>query len=66
MFTNAYPGSAGKRIITKMDGAAKLSSQNHDGMPYFYYATNNIYSGHHYPKENISHIVWLYHHFTVG
>ena len=26
----------------------------------------NIYSGHRYPKEIISHVVWLYHRFTLS
>ncbi len=26
----------------------------------------NIFSGHRYPKEIISHVVWLYHHFTLS
>jgi len=25
-----------------------------------------IYSGHRYPKEIISHVVWLYHRFTLS
>ena len=27
---------------------------------------NNIYSGHRYPKEIISHVVWLYYRFTLS
>lgn len=27
---------------------------------------NNIYSGHRYPKEIISYVVWLYHRFTLS
>ena len=26
----------------------------------------NIYSGHRYPKQIISHVVWLYHRFTLS
>jgi putative transposase len=28
--------------------------------------TKSIYSGHRYPKEIISHVVWLYHRFTLS
>ncbi|NOQ80434.1 MAG: IS6 family transposase [Gammaproteobacteria bacterium] len=27
---------------------------------------NNLYSGHRYPKDIISHVVWLYHRFTLS
>ena len=54
------PHCSGRYCQVKLSGKSMMECHTFPMKP------KNIYSGHRYPKEIISHVVWLYHRFTLS